>query len=269
MISDGIMPSNEGRGYVLRRIIRRAARHGRMLGIDGIFMAELAKTVISESKDGYPELEEKKDFILKVLAQEEEKFAKTIDQGLAILEEMEKESGNVVVGDDVEIGCNTCIDRATVDSTVIGKGTKIDNLVHVGHNDVIGENCILVAHVGISGSVTVGHNTTFGGQAATAGHLKIGSNCTFAGRTGIISDVPDNVVWAGFPAQSHVDWLRMMAIQDSDDHSAQKADPYVSGHSRKHNAAQGRTEHHAFQGHVHHSGLLTDNCCHARKDQGS
>ena len=103
MISDGIMPSNEGRGYVLRRIIRRAARHGRMLGIDGIFMAELAKTVISESKDGYPELEEKKDFILKVLAQEEEKFAKTIDQGLAILEEMEKEmiaSGSKVLSGD-------------------------------------------------------------------------------------------------------------------------------------------------------------------------
>ena len=91
MISDGIMPSNEGRGYVLRRIIRRAARHGRMLGIDGVFMAELAKTVIRESMDGYPELEEKKDFILKVLTQEEEKFNKTIDQGLAILEDMEKE----------------------------------------------------------------------------------------------------------------------------------------------------------------------------------
>ena len=103
MISDGIMPSNEGRGYVLRRIIRRAARHGRMLGIDGIFMAELAQTVISESKDGYPELEEKKDFILKVLAQEEEKFAKTIDQGLAILEDMEKEmiaSGSKVLSGD-------------------------------------------------------------------------------------------------------------------------------------------------------------------------
>jgi alanyl-tRNA synthetase len=90
MISDGIMPTNEGRGYVLRRIIRRAARHGRMLGIDGIFMAELAKTVINESKDGYPELEEKKDFIFKVLSQEEEKFNKTIDQGLAILAEMEE-----------------------------------------------------------------------------------------------------------------------------------------------------------------------------------
>ena len=91
MISDGIMPSNEGRGYVLRRIIRRAARHGRMLGIGGTFMAKLAATVIDESKDGYPELEEKKDFIFKVLTQEEEKFAKTIDQGLAILEKMEKE----------------------------------------------------------------------------------------------------------------------------------------------------------------------------------
>ena len=91
MISDGIMPSNEGRGYVLRRIIRRAARHGKMLGIDGIFMAKLAATVIHESKDGYPELEEKQDFIFQVLSQEEEKFLKTIDQGLSILSDMEKE----------------------------------------------------------------------------------------------------------------------------------------------------------------------------------
>ena len=91
MISDGIMPSNEGRGYVLRRIIRRAARHGRMLGIDGIFMEKLSATVINESKEGYPELEEKKDFIFKVLSQEEEKFGKTIDQGLSILSDMEKQ----------------------------------------------------------------------------------------------------------------------------------------------------------------------------------
>ena len=91
MVSDGIMPSNEGRGYVLRRIIRRAARHGRMLGIEGIFMAKLAATVINESKDGYPELDEKKDFIFKVLSQEEEKFGKTIDQGLSILSDMEKQ----------------------------------------------------------------------------------------------------------------------------------------------------------------------------------
>ncbi len=89
MISDGIMPSNEGRGYVLRRLLRRAARHGRILGIEGRFMAELSKTVIALSRDGYPELEEKKPMILKVLAEEEEKFNKTIDQGLAILADME------------------------------------------------------------------------------------------------------------------------------------------------------------------------------------
>lgn len=89
MISDGIMPTNEGRGYVLRRLIRRAARHGRLLGIDGAFLSRLSATVIEGSKDGYPELEEKKDFIFKVLGQEEEKFNKTIDQGLTILTGME------------------------------------------------------------------------------------------------------------------------------------------------------------------------------------
>ncbi|MDE5909174.1 MAG: alanine--tRNA ligase [Lachnospiraceae bacterium] len=90
MISDGIMPSNEGRGYVLRRIIRRAARHGRLLGIEGTFLADLSNTVIMGSKDGYPELEEKKDFIFNVLTQEEDKFNKTIDQGLNILSDMEE-----------------------------------------------------------------------------------------------------------------------------------------------------------------------------------
>ena len=104
LISDGVMPSNEGRGYVLRRIIRRAARHGRMLGIDGTFLAKISQVVIDESKDGYPELEEKKDFILKVLTQEEEKFAKTIDQGLNILAEMEEkmqaEGKKVLSGED-------------------------------------------------------------------------------------------------------------------------------------------------------------------------
>ena len=90
MISDGIMPTNEGRGYVLRRLIRRAARHGRLLGIDGRFLATLSATVIEGSKDGYPELEEKKDFIFNVLTKEEEQFNKTIDQGLNILGEMEE-----------------------------------------------------------------------------------------------------------------------------------------------------------------------------------
>ncbi len=104
MVSDGIMPSNEGRGYVLRRLIRRAARHGRMLGIAGTFLAQLSGTVIAESRDGYPELEEKKEFIFKVLTQEEEKFNKTIDQGLAILAQMQQameEAGTKVLsGED-------------------------------------------------------------------------------------------------------------------------------------------------------------------------
>ncbi len=91
MISDGIMPSNEGRGYVLRRLIRRAARHGRLLGIEGAFLAKLSETVIEGSKDGYPELEEKKEFIFRNLSIEEEAFNKTIDQGLAILSDLEKD----------------------------------------------------------------------------------------------------------------------------------------------------------------------------------
>ena len=104
MTSDGIIPSNEGRGYVLRRLLRRAARHGRLLGIQGLFLAKLCETVINESKDGYPELEEKREYILKVLTLEEEKFNKTIDQGLTILAEMEeactKAGSTVLSGDD-------------------------------------------------------------------------------------------------------------------------------------------------------------------------
>ncbi|SEW27592.1 alanine--tRNA ligase [[Clostridium] fimetarium] len=90
MVSDGIMPSNEGRGYVLRRLLRRAARHGRLLGIEGKFLSKLCSTVITESKDGYPELEDKKEFIFKVLTEEEEKFNNTIDQGLSILAELQE-----------------------------------------------------------------------------------------------------------------------------------------------------------------------------------
>ncbi|MDD3140424.1 MAG: alanine--tRNA ligase [Lachnospiraceae bacterium] len=91
MISDGIMPSNEGRGYVLRRLLRRACRHGRLLGIKGKFLTILAETVINSSKDGYPELAEKKEFIFNVISKEEDQFNKTIDQGLVILTDMEKE----------------------------------------------------------------------------------------------------------------------------------------------------------------------------------
>ena len=103
MISDGIMPSNEGRGYVLRRLLRRACRHGRLLNIPGEFLVELAQTVIDGSTDGYPELEEKKEFIFKVIAKEEDQFNKTIDQGLSILSELETEmakKGETVLSGD-------------------------------------------------------------------------------------------------------------------------------------------------------------------------
>ena len=104
MVSDGIMPSNEGRGYVLRRLLRRAARHGRILGIEGKFLSKLCETVIEGSKDGYPELEEKRVFITKVISEEEEKFNKTIDQGLSILNDMEaevlKNGSSVLAGED-------------------------------------------------------------------------------------------------------------------------------------------------------------------------
>ena len=104
LVSDGVRPSNEGRGYVLRRLIRRAARHGRMLGIDGLFLAKLSETVINQSKDGYSELEEKKDYIFKILTEEEKSFNKTIDQGLAILSDMmadmEKNGTKVLSGED-------------------------------------------------------------------------------------------------------------------------------------------------------------------------
>ena len=103
MASDGVIPSNEGRGYVFRRLLRRAARHGRTLGIDGLFLAKLAQTVINSSKDGYPELDERKNMILTVLTKEEENFNKTIDQGLKILADMEKaisDNSKVLSGDD-------------------------------------------------------------------------------------------------------------------------------------------------------------------------
>lgn len=121
------------------------------------------------------------------------------------------QAGNVVLEDEVEVGSNTCIDRATAGSTVVGAGTKIDNLVHLGHNDVLGKNCLVVAHVGISGSVTAGDNCVFAGQVGTVGHITIGNNCQFAGRTGITHNIPDNSVCAGFPAQPYKEWLKQEA----------------------------------------------------------
>lgn len=116
--------------------------------------------------------------------------------------------GNVILEDDVEIGANVAIDRATTGSTVVKAGTKIDNLVHLAHNVVIGENCFLVAQTGIAGSAKVGNNVTFAGQCGSAGHLTIGDNCVFAARAAAISDVPSGSFYAGFPARPHREWIK-------------------------------------------------------------
>lgn len=116
--------------------------------------------------------------------------------------------GNVVIEDDAEIGANVGIDRATTGSTLVRRGTKIDNLVHLAHNVVIGENCFLVAQTGIAGSVKVGNNVTFAGQCGSAGHLNIGDHAVFAAKAGIIGDVPEGAFYAGFPARPHKEWLK-------------------------------------------------------------
>lgn len=119
--------------------------------------------------------------------------------------------GNVIVEDDVEIGAHVGIDRAAMGSTIIGHGTKIDNLVHIAHNCKIGANCLIVAQTGISGSTIVGDNVTFGGQVGTVGHITIGSNSVYAARSGISKNMPEGFFGAGFPIQSHNDWLRHQA----------------------------------------------------------
>lgn len=109
--------------------------------------------------------------------------------------------GNVVIHDDVEIGANVTIDRGALGSTVIGKGTKIDNLVQIAHNVVIGEHCLIVAQVGIAGSTRLGNYVTAAGQAGLAGHLKIGNKVIVAAQAGVMSDIPDGEKWLGAPAQ--------------------------------------------------------------------
>lgn len=119
--------------------------------------------------------------------------------------------GNVVVEDDVEIGANATLDRATTGSTIVKKGTKIDNLVHLAHNVVIGEHCFLVAQTGIAGSAKVGNYVTFAGQSGSAGHITIGDRCIFAARSAPINDVAAGSFCAGFPARPHKEWLRSEA----------------------------------------------------------
>lgn len=108
--------------------------------------------------------------------------------------------GNVVIEDDVEIGANCAIERATLGSTVIGKGTKFCDLIAIGHNSKIGAHGMFVAQVGVAGSVTIGHHCTMGGQVGVAGHLKIGDNVTIAAQSGVMTDIPDQSTMFGAPA---------------------------------------------------------------------
>jgi UDP-3-O-[3-hydroxymyristoyl] glucosamine N-acyltransferase len=122
--------------------------------------------------------------------------------------------GSVVVEDDVEIGANVAIDRGALGVTTIGKGTKIDNLVQIGHNVSLGEHCILCGHVGIAGSTRVGNYTTMAGQVGIAGHLAIGSQVTIGAQSGVMNNIPDGEKWLGAPAQPDRDMKRIfVALQ--------------------------------------------------------
>ncbi len=119
--------------------------------------------------------------------------------------------GRCIIGDDVEIGANTTIDRGSIDDTVVGNGTKIDNLVHIAHNVRIGENCLLMAQVGIAGSVTIGDGAILAGQAGISGHLSIGAGARLAAQAGVFGDIPAGESWSGYPARPHRESLRASA----------------------------------------------------------
>ena len=119
--------------------------------------------------------------------------------------------GRCILEDDVEIGANSTIDRGSIDDTVIGAGTKIDNLVHVAHNVRIGRLCLLMAQVGIAGSARIGDGCILAGQSGVAGHVTIGDGARIAGRAAIIGDVPAGETWSGYPARPHRESLRASA----------------------------------------------------------
>lgn len=119
------------------------------------------------------------------------------------------QNGNVVIEDDVEIGANTTVDRAVFASTIIKKGARIDNLVQVGHNCVIGEYSVLVSQVGLAGSSRLGRNVVMGGQSATAGHLEIAPFTTIAARGGVTKSVQKAGIYGGFPLMEHKLWLKL------------------------------------------------------------
>ena len=123
--------------------------------------------------------------------------------------------GHVQIEDDVEIGANTTVDRATLGTTIVGRGTKIDNLVQIGHNVSIGENTLLCAQVGISGSTEIGRNVVLAGQAGVTGHIRVGDGAVIAGQAGVTRPVPDGMCVSGYPARPHQEANRAIARVNS------------------------------------------------------
>lgn len=121
------------------------------------------------------------------------------------------QSGPAVLEDDVEVQANACIDRATVGETRIGRGTKIDDLVLVGHASKVGANVMLCGQVGIAGSTKIGENCILAGQVGTAGHLTVGDGTVITAQSGVPNDVPAHALYSGYPAVENREWLKMMA----------------------------------------------------------
>lgn len=126
--------------------------------------------------------------------------------------------GNVIIGDDVEIGANTCIDRAALSSTVIGQGTKIDNLVHVAHNVTIGRHCLIMGQVGFGGSTKLGDYCVVASQSGIADHLNIGQQVVIGGKSGVMRDIPDKITVLGYPAvpdkQAKRQWIATQQLPE-------------------------------------------------------
>ena len=119
--------------------------------------------------------------------------------------------GRVVIQDDVEIGANSAIDRGSIRDTIIGEGTKIDNLVQVGHNVSVGRHCLLAGTVGIAGSVTLGDFVALGGNVGVAPHITIGAGASVAAKSGVFNDIPPGERWGGYPARPADEWMRAQA----------------------------------------------------------